>query len=146
VIKSLTDRPVTGIKLVRATATEEREKILKRHRDYRQSPRGRGINLLNSSKRRAKLLNLEFDLTLEFLTGLLNRGVCPRTGIVYDFTPPTRGEQRNGFAPSLDRKDRTKGYTQENVQIVVWCYNSGKGEMNDEDFIAFCKAVAEYNK
>ncbi len=35
-------------------------------------------------------------------------------------------------APSLDRRDQTKGYTKDNVRVVVACFNIGRGVWSDD--------------
>lgn len=51
---------------------------------------------------------------------------------------------RSGNA-SMDRKDSTKGYTKDNIQWVDKKINIAKMNMEDSEFIAMCKRVANYN-
>ena len=106
------------------------------------SPKGRADNLYRAAKRRALEKNLEFSLTLARIEVALFIGVCERTNIAFDLSQPAE-VSRNIYAPSIDRKDAFKGYTDDNVQVVVSAYNAGKGQYTDDEFIAFCKIVAE---
>ena len=116
--------------------------IKEQRKRNRSSPKGRAYQMWRNAKSRG---GPDFNVDRKRITDIVERGFCERSGVPFDFTTPI-GKKLNGFAPSIDRVDRAKGYRDDNVQIVAWCYNSGKGELNDEDFIAFCKAVAEYNK
>lgn len=123
---------------------ENRDHILKAHRSYRNTIQGRVNNIWNSAKSRAKLGNFPFDLTKEEIKVKLMHGRCERTGIEFDYSPASQGKMRNKFSASIDKIDQSKGYVSGNVQLVVWCYNTGKGEMSDAEFFAFCKHVVEH--
>lgn len=123
---------------------DNREKILNRTRDFVASVAGRSKLIFNSAKRRATKDGREFTLTVDRIEHALMIGLCERTMIAFDLQS-TDQTFRNPFAPSIDRKDNGKGYTNENVQIVVNLYNTGKGEHTDEEFIRFCHAVAVCN-
>lgn len=46
--------------------------------------------------------------------------------------------------PSLDRKDSSEGYTEDNVQFVTWMYNAAKGKTGTEEhLIEFCLALVK---
>lgn len=45
------------------------------------------------------------------------------------------------LSPSIDRKDNRIGYTDANIQVVIWQYNAAKAELSDADFLSFCKKV-----
>jgi hypothetical protein len=103
--------------------------------------RGRAGVLCRSAKRTAKLCGLEFNLTPTWIREKLEKGHCEVTGLPFDLTNRNMGVKGPGniqkYAPSLDRKDRTKGYTMENVQLVVWMYNVGKSTYTHEELIEF---------
>jgi len=46
---------------------------------------------------------------------------------------------------SVDRIDSKLGYTFDNIQLVRWCVNSAKNDMEQNDFIHMCREVYEYN-
>jgi hypothetical protein len=73
--------------------------------------------------------------------------MCEKTGsgflLVDDGNGTSAGRSRHPRSPSLDRIDRTKGYTADNVQVVCWQYNIAKGELDDANFVRFCRRVVE---
>ena len=109
---------------------------------YRSSVRGRAKQLYGAAMRRAERLGLEFSITLIRIECALFAGVCERTGVPFSLNNHER-YQIHPFAPSLDRKDPFIGYTNDNTQIVCNAYNVGKNQMSDDEYIAFCKIVAE---
>ena len=104
---------------------------------------GRANNLHRSAKRRALSKNLPFSLSIGKILLALTLGTCTRTGIKFDMSRPDVFRSRNPFVPSIDRIDSTKGYTDENTQVVVAIYNLGKSQFTDDEFISFCKIVAK---
>ena len=123
-----------------------KQKISERNRKKYTTLEGRANAIYNSAKRRARINKLEFTITKDFILTMLELGKCAKSGIDFCFDDPLHGKTRNKYSPSIDKKDQSKGYTIENSQIVVWCYNTGKGEMSDNEFIEFCKKIAEFNK
>ena len=83
-------------------------------------------------KSRAKAQGLEFALDIDWL--MAQPFMCAVTGS--KFVTPARGH--GPLAPSLDRIDSKKGYTKDNVRLVVLWYNIAKREWDDleiQDFI-----------
>ena len=120
-----------------------KEILVRRAADRYTTPEGRARTLYNSAKRRAAKMGLEFNLTYERILSGIIIGKCERSGI--DFNLTALDTWRNPFAPSVDRKDNSGGYTNENIQIVSNLYNTGKGQHTDDEFIKFCHMVAERN-
>lgn len=78
----------------------------------------RGSALVSSARCRSRSKGIPFNLTAEYVQGIIDQGVCQMTGIRFDL--------ENGLAwnsPSLDRIDTKKGYTKENVRVVLHCLN-----------------------
>ena len=123
---------------------KNKSKFSKNSQDRYASISGRSLALYNSSKRRAKKLNLEFDLSLARIEVSLMLGTCERTGLEFNLDPSDK-TWRNPFAPSIDRIDSFKGYVNQNIKVVVNMYNYGKGQHTDDEFIRFCHAVARFN-
>lgn len=53
---------------------------------------------------------------------------------------------KSQYSASIDRIDNSIGYIEGNIRLVCQIINLGMNEFTDEDFLTFCKAVAEYNK
>lgn len=78
----------------------------------------RGLCLTGVAKNRAQRRGLAFDLDPDDIQARIDSGVCELTGIAFDLTQP-----RSWNAPSLDRIDSTKGYTRDNVRVVLYSLN-----------------------
>jgi hypothetical protein len=78
---------------------------------------------LASAKHRAAKRGLPFDLTEEWALEQINRQdcKCALTGIPF-LAGGALGRAR-AYAPSFDRIDNSKGYTTDNVRIVVFAIN-----------------------
>jgi len=121
------------------------EKSRQRDTTRLASPVGRAGNIYRAAKRRALLKNILFNVSLARIEVALLLGKCERTAIPFDLSKPNK-LSRNPYSPSIDRIDPFKGYTDDNVQIVVGMYNLGKSQYSDSEFIAFCKIVADHYK
>jgi hypothetical protein len=91
--------------------------------------------LFNKAKYRTKNKNLEFDITLEWLLERYS-GRCELTKIEFQFAEEGRGP----ISPSLDRIDSSKGYTKDNVRIIIWSLNRALGEDGTEVYERIAKA------
>jgi len=108
---------------------------------YNSSSYGRATKLIENAQVRLK--NEEkFDLTPEWVAKKIEHGRCEVTGIPFDLTPPI-GHRRNKYAPSLDRIDNSKGYTQNNVKVVIWFYNMAKNEYSHDELVSFARSLLE---
>ena len=67
--------------------------------------------MLNNSKRRAKVNNLEHTITVDDIV-IPDR--CPILNILLQ----TGSREQHSNAPSIDRIDNTKGYTKDNIVII----------------------------
>jgi hypothetical protein len=92
-------------------------------------------NLMGDLKRRAKKANLPHELTLaEFKKWRLNIGDrCQITGV------PVTWEPHQWNTGSVDRIDSSKGYTLDNVQLVIWPVNMMKNDLGHDDAIEVIK-------
>jgi len=80
------------------------------------------------------------DLTTQWIADKIEKGVCEVTGIPFVLKKPT-GAHRSPYTPSVDQIIPGKGYTKDNVQIVIWMYNAAKGEWGHEDVMRMVKAL-----
>lgn len=111
--------------------------------------KGRIQNLIKGARKRAKLKNLSYDLSIEWVTELINKqeNKCALTKI--DFFIPIKKNNHRAlpFAPSIDRIDSSKGYTKDNVRIVCIAANYALNEFGEEVFKQLCEAyLATFNK
>jgi hypothetical protein len=107
-----------------------------RQREAYLNPRGRATRLIANTHKRARLRGEVSTVTLDRVLGALNEGACEVTGIPFDY------ESRQ-FAPSLDRRDNAMGYTDDNIQVVVWIYNAAKGVGTHADILRLAEAIRE---
>jgi hypothetical protein len=91
--------------------------------------------LLDKARFRTKRKNLQFDLTVEWLQERYT-GRCELTGIEFQFGT----EGRSPITPSLDRIDSSKGYTKDNIRIVIWALNRAIGEYGIDVYERIAKA------
>jgi predicted RNA-binding Zn-ribbon protein involved in translation (DUF1610 family) len=94
---------------------------------------------LQVAKDRAKRQKTEFEINVEDLYDLYEEqgGNCAISRLpMLHLT----GDQE--LSLSIDRKDNRFGYLKNNVQLVCTRINNMKSNLNQEDFIWWCKAVA----
>jgi hypothetical protein len=106
--------------------------------------RYRARTLLTGAKNRSKKRGLTCNLTLDWIIDKLNQGRCRVTGLEFQIKPYSKKgnkEKVNPLAPSLDRIDPHKGYTTDNVQVVVWAYNRFKGDATHESCVKVAEAI-----
>lgn len=102
-------------------------------------------NIKNSRIDRTR--KIHFDLALEDLDLQYEKqdGKCFYTGI--KLTLPQNPQQfrfdTQSYNVSIDRIDSNKGYTKDNVQLVLKCVNFMKQSMSHEDFLEMCKLIVE---
>lgn len=114
-----------------------------RMKSYRSIPEVRAKQLFRNAKDRAIKNSIPFTLTMKRIENALSFGKCERTGIKFEFNQK-ENQFFNPYSPSVDKVDPTKGYTDDNVKIVVDIYNRGKGQNTDEEFRDFILKAAEY--
>ena len=121
-----------------------RESKNRSRRKQWETPQGRAYALWRVAKASANKRGLEIDITPEFIRELISAGECSVTGIPFVFERRhTEGEkpQRHPFGPSIDRKDPTKGYVRDNVQLVVWIYNAAKSNWSHGHVLQLAEAL-----
>ena len=109
-----------------------REAILKRKKEYNKGRMAE--RLLANLKQRAKKKNLPFDLEVSDIEGVVE---CPVFG--FELKRNENKSLNNSF--SVDRKDSTKGYTKDNIQILSQLANTMKSSASREELIMFAKWV-----
>lgn len=107
----------------------EKAKKAKYNKKYQRTPRGVTSQLLGSAKARAKKKGREFALTWDWIKAKIDAGVCERTGIKFDNSDTEW--RRNPRSASLHRVDSRRGYTVDNVVVVVWQFNMAVGPYDE---------------
>lgn len=110
-----------------------KESIKKATRKYLEN--NPEYRLYHIAKQRAKKRNIEFSISIEDIK-IPER--CPYLGI--ELTT-LLGQGRLPFNASIDRKDPTKGYTPDNIEIISDLANRMKTNATTEQLIIFAKAV-----
>lgn len=99
------------------------------HRKYYETVTGRIVALLGVARVRARKRGLQFELTREWVEAKLLPGKCELTGIPFDLSRDGLALKfRSPFAPSIDRKDNAKGYTENNCRMVCVVANYAMNE------------------
>lgn len=82
------------------------------------------------------------DIDKNFLKELLVRqeSKCALSGLTLDASNAGDANIRGQLVPSVDRIDSTKGYTKDNVRLVVACLNQAKGPWSDADLLTMASA------
>ena len=69
---------------------------------------------------------MSWGLTIEWARTQLAKGICPMTGITFEYS------RKSPFLPTIYRIDSNKGYEIENCRVVCFAYNTLKNEWTDE--------------
>lgn len=92
------------------------------------------------ARTRAARSGTEFNITLDYIKQLwsMQEGKCSLSGI------PMTYSLREGRIPtniSIDKIDRSKGYTVGNIQLVCMACNQIKSDLTEEEMYNFCKNI-----
>jgi hypothetical protein len=98
----------------------------------------------------------EITVTLDeiYAVGVEQEWQDPFTGDKLEFERGGDWGMKNAFGTgasnpnscSIDRINSDLGYVPGNIQLVTAKTNMAKGNMNNKEFIQFCKKVANFNK
>ena len=103
---------------------------------YNQSIRGIAVTACKASKRRAKIKNLPFNLTSNYLESIyLKNSVCPILGYTMKVSNISLGK----LSPTLDRIDPRLGYVKGNVEFVTNIANLMMTSATGRDIKRFVK-------
>lgn len=86
--------------------------------------------------------NIPFNLELQYIIDLWNsqNGICALSGLPMTF------ELKQGRVPtnvSIDKIDRTLGYTKGNIQLVCMACNQIKSDLTELEMYNFCKNIVK---
>jgi hypothetical protein len=110
---------------------------------YKATTSGRAKVLISNAKQRCREKNVEISIGSEWVEQHLKRGTCELTGLPFDFGPPTKGLTRLSNAPSLDRINKHKPYTEENTRVILWAVNCALAEYGTEVMLPILKAMVK---
>jgi hypothetical protein len=96
--------------------------------------------LIRGAQRRSKDTPKEVTIKGDQIAAILDSGYCQATGLPFDMDS-TKFSHTSPLAPSLDRKDNSKGYTPDNTQVVVWIYNNAKSDWGEGALNALAHAL-----
>jgi hypothetical protein len=109
----------------------------------------RARTLVNGAKQRAAKKGIPFDLTEDWVFSILKQGKCQVTGLPFDIKPYSEAghlDAKRMLAPSLDQREPSAGYTKDNVQIVVFNYNTLKSSGKPEEALTTALALVDVFK
>lgn len=135
-------------KNLRLTSQKYRDEAKARGTKFYASVEGRAKTLLNNARKSPISEIFPCSVTLEHIIKGIQAEKCPVTGFPFELGNQHQlitNRKKNPFAPSIDRIDATKGYTNENTRIVIWQYNMAKGELTDAELLFLCRAIVERN-
>jgi len=122
---------------VRLNATKNRGGYSAVHLDKTLSQRASIMR--SSSKYRARKKKLEHSLSHDWYMKKLEKGICEITKIPFVYT----SDRMSPRHPSVDRIDSSKGYTEDNCRMILWCINSFKGNGSDKEMYHIAKAIID---
>ena len=103
---------------------------------YNQSIRGIAVTACKASKRRARIKNLPFNLTSNYLESIYPKNsVCPILGYTMKVSNISLGK----LSPTLDRIDPRLGYVKGNVEFVTNIANLMMTSATGKDIKRFVK-------
>jgi len=109
--------------------------------ESRKTPRGRAVCLIaDARKADARKQKFEINISEDWVEEKLKKGTCELTGLPFDFSP-SKNTHFNRYAPSLDRINSSKGYTKDNVRVVLSSVNIALGQYTDEDMLPILEAM-----
>lgn len=124
---------------VNERAKKWREKNPKLFLDYYQSLRGIANCLMGGVRQRCK----NYNINAEWIIAKYNKqnGCCALSKIPFSFEKVEKGRPRL-YGMSLDQIKPKNGYTKDNTQLILWIVNQMKNNINHDEFIKICHAIA----
>ncbi|MGD1924263.1 MAG: hypothetical protein ACFB03_08735 [Paracoccaceae bacterium] len=105
------------------------------------------VRSATSAKRRASSrgLDCEDDLKTWALAALdAQKARCALSGVPFDLEIHGHGAAPRPYAPSIDRKDATKGYTADNIRLICWAANLFLGTWGDGAAFRIAQGMVKY--
>ena len=101
------------------------------------------LDYFSNIKRGAEARGLEFNVDIEYLWELFlsQGGKCGLSGLEIKLSRNTKYYKATA---SLDRIDSNVGYVKNNLQWIHKDINKSKNNLNKDEYIKICSAIAEY--
>lgn len=109
------------------------DRVVARVRKYQATQRGRAVRLFHSARSRCELVTI----TPEWIEDRLHLGSCEISGLPFEFATT---KMQGPFSPSLDRIDRSAGYTPDNTRVILWALNAAFSHWGEDAFRAIATA------
>jgi len=103
-------------------------------------------NLMRAANRGDISQKIEVSLDYVYSVGADQDFVCALTGSELEFSRGGQiwlGKWCNPNSCTIDRIDSGKGYVKGNIQLITWKANCLKQHLDNEEFVEFCKDVAQ---
>jgi hypothetical protein len=96
-----------------------------------------------SAENRVRKAGMRFALRPGFAATLYDRqaGRCAVSGVEFDLQRFPDALVKHPFAPSIDRKLSSGGYTEDNVRLVCVAVNFGMGQWGEEVYMTLARAA-----
>lgn len=120
---------------------KHRDEILKKEKKRRERDSKTILGVMRcryqDARCRATKRNLEFSITVDDLiqTHQLQNGLCSLSKM--KLIP----KAEKGKSISVDRIDSSKGYTKDNIRLLLHCVNAGLMNMEDNDLRKICELI-----
>jgi hypothetical protein len=111
----------------------------------RADPEAMARRMLRHTRHRATKVGLDFSLTEDWALPKVLAGNCEVSGIPFRYVKDDGSSRRNAFAPSVDRIDCRKGYTEDNCRIVLTAVNLALVDWGLEQFLFIATRTLENN-
>lgn len=101
-------------------------------------------DMFTGARQRAVLRECACTITREDLIAKVKEqgGLCAVTGMKFSVAPISNGKKRP-LRMSVDRIDRSGGYTPDNIRITTAIANIAMMDWDFDDFVSMCRAVTD---
>lgn len=96
------------------------------------------VRALQMARRRSENKKVDIDINYHYVRSLYDSqcGKCLLTDIPFTVSKRDKDSvhRTNPYTPSIDRIDSVKGYTKDNIRLVIWGLNWAIGEWGEETY------------
>jgi hypothetical protein len=99
--------------------------------------------LWRRSRDRARKDKIEFTINVDDVERMCHEQQrrCEVTGLPFSRKCDPAAFVKYPFAPSIDRRDSSRGYTSDNIRLVCTAVNFGLGQWGDELYLTLARAA-----